>query len=324
MKWLAYEPTFELVMKPLATAKFLGFLLKGLCHQYAQEGGYPPEPGCHLVSALPWQQKVNCQWMDQVDNWYANLIAGWVHCLPVTLETTVDLTLWEAWENSHQLGFKAAFQVGCCPAKRLPVRALACTLDSDPCANCRPTPMQAAGRVWCAELARQCHDAGLRVLVAGVHQPPMRVGALRVTHSCKALKDPCILPCRDPASCSLNSVEYYKDRRGTHAELVLHHFKNEAMKGEQRLPLSPKLVEVFALLEQAANAANSRSLLQPVWRALPRALLLHRVWWIAYSQGRCTANTFRHLFTRLHGETTADPKTQLLDLTIQQLDAATP
>lgn len=74
-----------------------------------------------------------------------------------------------------------------------------------------------------------------------------------MVHSCKALTKPCIYEsCLDKHGCVPNQLHYYKDRHGYHAELVLSHFKNESLKGEQRLPLSSSLLEVFALLEQAA------------------------------------------------------------------------
>lgn len=162
--------------------------------------------------------------------------------------------------------------------------------------------------------------------MAGLHQPPMRVGALRVMHSCRFLQGPCLFEdCRAPSTCPLNHVVYFKDRRGTHAEMVLHHFKNEAMKGEQRLPLSAKLVEVFALLEQAAKAYGATSMFYnlcgdaypgPYFSTVCAGLL-------TFDQVRCTANTFRHLFTTAWRDFTSHPKTHLVELTIQQLDAAT-
>lgn len=124
-----------------------------------------------------------------------------------------------------------------------------------------PSLLQEAEEQWTFRLARQCHDAALGLLVVGVYQPPLRVGALRVVHSCKALDKPCIYECcLDKQGCVPNQLHYYKDRRGYHGELVLSHFKNESLKGNQRLPLSTSLLEVFALLEQAAFRLKANTL----------------------------------------------------------------
>lgn len=146
VKWLAYEPTFELVMKPLAAAKFLGFLLARDCAISTLR-----RAAIHLSQAVtfvisehcPGSKKWTAAWMDQVDDWYANLnsrLGALLASYPRNY-ISVDLTLWEAWEYSHAAwsAFKAAFQVGCCPAKRLPVRALVCTLDCNPHCNSHVT-----------------------------------------------------------------------------------------------------------------------------------------------------------------------------------------
>lgn len=42
--------------------------------------------------------------------------------------------------------------------------------------------MQESGNVWTNELAGMCHLAGLKVLLSGRYQPPVRIGALRACH----------------------------------------------------------------------------------------------------------------------------------------------
>jgi hypothetical protein len=42
--------------------------------------------------------------------------------------------------------------------------------------------MQANDCTWDDELAEQCHQVGLKVLLSGRHQPPVRTGAIRVCH----------------------------------------------------------------------------------------------------------------------------------------------
>lgn len=175
-------------------------------------------------------------------------------------------------------------------------------------------------------MARECQSAGLGVLMVGLHQPPMRLGALRVLHSCQALDKACLFEdCKHPHSCSLNHVDYYKDRKGYHADLCLVHFKNEALKGEQRLPLSPKLLEVFMLLEQAAAFTGARCLFHNTRReAYPGPYFSTVVaGLLTFKQQRCTANTFRHMFTTAWRDFTSSPHTKLLELTVQDLEAAT-
>lgn len=299
--WLRRKATIELVLRPLHVAKFFGFLQARGCAL-----GTMKRAATHLGQTVTFAISDQCPrlgswspgWIEQVDDWYANLNSKLTAQLAShpTSYLDMDVTLWEAWQHAIAAwaSFKEAFNL--------------------------------AGQSWSLDLARQCHDAGLRMLVVGCHQPPLRVGALRVVHSHSHLHPPCLFEgCRAPATCALNHVEYYRDRKGTHAELVLHHFKNEAMKGEQRLPLSPRLVEVVAMLEQAAKACRARSLFYnlsgepypgPYFSTVCGGLLTFR-------DQRCTANVVRHMFTTAWRDFTAHPKTQLLDLTIQQLDAAT-
>ena len=46
---------------------------------------------------------------------------------------------------------------------------------------------------WSPELVKECQESVLSMLVVGVHQPPMRVGALRVLLNSSSTKrgDPC-------------------------------------------------------------------------------------------------------------------------------------
>lgn len=53
--------------------------------------------------------------------------------------------------------------------------------------------VQANNQVWTKKLARQCHDAGLMVLLVGLNQPPIRIGAMRVLMSSTSMDKPCVL-----------------------------------------------------------------------------------------------------------------------------------
>jgi hypothetical protein len=48
------------------------------------------------------------------------------------------------------------------------------------------------GEVWTKQLALQCKDAGLATLLVGLHQPPMRIGALRVMMRNACLNMACV------------------------------------------------------------------------------------------------------------------------------------
>lgn len=46
-----------------------------------------------------------------------------------------------------------------------------------------PLPLQKNKGKWNKELARECQEIVLAMLVVGLFQPPMRVGALRLLHN---------------------------------------------------------------------------------------------------------------------------------------------
>lgn len=45
-----------------------------------------------------------------------------------------------------------------------------------------PNPVQANNGVWTTSLARECQFICMQSMVVGEHQPPWRIGAMRVTH----------------------------------------------------------------------------------------------------------------------------------------------
>ena len=132
-------------------------------------------------------------------------------------------------------------------------------------------------------------------------------------------------------ACPKNRIHYYKDRKGLKAEMVLVHFKNDAMKGPQHLPLAKANLQVAAMLEQAS--AQYKVLVQGVhvdtlfymhdgtmYRGPYFSIVGGNI--LSFGAERCTANTFRHLFITAYRDFLASPTTQLLGLTTQQLEEA--
>lgn len=52
--------------------------------------------------------------------------------------------------------------------------------------------LQDNNKEWNKQLALECSKAGLRVLLVGAHQPPLRIGALRVLMAKTGLEKPCV------------------------------------------------------------------------------------------------------------------------------------
>lgn len=143
------------------------------------------------------------------------------------------------------------------------------------------------------------------------------------TNTCMLLLPPCA---RDPPTCSKNHVHYYQDRHGHHASLKATHFKNEAIKGPQDLPLSPSLLKPLSLLERGIHAMcpSSPTLFfaqdgdpykGPYFSYIAsKAISLDGV--------QLKANDLRHMFATLWRDFINSPSTQLLSLTITQLNAS--
>lgn len=132
--------------------------------------------------------------------------------------------------------------------------------------------------------------------------------------------------CRDPSQCSKNHIDYYEDRHGHHASLKVTHFKNDAIKGDQELPLSPSLLRPLTLLERAIHHCMPHSHLMFFDHngALFKGPYFSYVVSQAISVGgiHLTANDVRHMFVTLWRDFLNTPSTKLLDLTIHQLSAS--
>lgn len=51
-----------------------------------------------------------------------------------------------------------------------------------------PDPCEQAKGMWTWELAKECQECVLSMLVVGIYQPPMRLGALRLIHKSTSIK----------------------------------------------------------------------------------------------------------------------------------------
>ena len=132
------------------------------------------------------------------------------------------------------------------------------------------------------------------------------------------------------AACPKNHVHYYKDRKGHHAELHLVHFKNDSIKGAQRLPLSQSYLGMLALLEQGSAYYSTLggeptttlfySLAGCVYAGPYFSTISANL--LTFGEVRCTAVDFRHIFATLWKDFIASPTTQLHGLTTQQLEEA--
>lgn len=132
--------------------------------------------------------------------------------------------------------------------------------------------------------------------------------------------------CRHPSKCPKNHISFYKDRHGYHGSLMATHFKNEAMKGNQELPLSPSLMLPITMLERGIHACmpTSHTLLSDTW-GLPYKLdYFSHISSLAISiEGHhLTANSVRHMFVTLWQDFINHPTTKLHDLTMHQVSAS--
>ena len=112
--------------------------------------------------------------------------------------------------------------------------------------------------------------------------------------------------------------------------MVLVHFKNDALKGPQHLPLSKPSLAVVTLLEQASAFYNSivpgqvdtlfyardGSMYKGPYFSSVGARVL------SFGELKCTANDFRHLFTTAWRDFISIPTTNMLGMTATQLEEA--
>ena len=132
--------------------------------------------------------------------------------------------------------------------------------------------------------------------------------------------------CRDPTTCNKNHMDYYQDRHGYHGSLNATHFKNEAIKGPQDLPLSSSLLRPLALLEKGIHAIcpTSPTLFfghdgEPYLDSYFSTIASKA---ISFDGVSLNANDLRHMFATLWRDFINSPSTKLLNLTIAQLNAS--
>lgn len=111
-----------------------------------------------------------------------------------------------------------------------------------------------------------------------------------------------------------------------HADLELWHFKNEAIKGVQHVPLAAGLLEKVVYLERARAAMYPECPTlfcdiqgRPYRDAYFSTVVANN---ISIGQERLTANDLRHMFVTAWRDFINCPSTQLVHLTAQELNAA--
>lgn len=113
---------------------------------------------------------------------------------------------------------------------------------------------------------------------------------------------------------------------GYHGSLMATHFKNEAIKGDQELPLSPSLLMPISMLERGIHACmpNSPTLFSDTWGLVYKGPYFSHVTSqaISFDEHHATANMVRHMFVTLWRDFLNHPSTQLVDLTMQQMSAS--
>lgn len=132
-------------------------------------------------------------------------------------------------------------------------------------------------------------------------------------------------------SCPKNHIRFTKNRTGVQAKLILVHFKNDNIKGQQEIELAKGNVSIAGLLEQAVAYLTPSSRNQPStlffssfgpggglpYKANYFTTVASKL--LAFYGAKCTANTFRHMFVTAWKDFIASPTTQLNGFTAQQL-----
>ncbi len=148
----------------------------------------------------------------------------------------------------------------------------------------------------------------------------------RGCHPCTHTAHPTPLSCRHPTTCHKNHISFYKDRHGHHASLMATHIKNEAIKGEQELPLSPSLLIPLTLLERATHTCmpSSHTLFHDTWGLPYKGSYFSNICSqaLSFDGHHITANDVRHMFVTLWQDFISHPSTKLLDMTMQQMNAS--
>jgi hypothetical protein len=202
VKWLLLAPTMEHVMDPQVVAKYMGFhvakgTLEGSLHVYATHLHqvaitFVNTPKCPKI--LP---PILDHFKPAIMEWFANLNSKLLSSMSIHPKPKSNITLWRVWEAClskwHTLQSKMVSRVGC-----MGVILTKCIAWSTPLSHCNahhhPTQVQDNGCKWTKSLAHECQQCVLSMMVVGLYQPPMRVGALRVLHNSASTKSqrPCV------------------------------------------------------------------------------------------------------------------------------------
>ena len=296
LKWLLLQPTMMHVMSATLVAKYMGFLqAKGIAAVTMRRAANTLGQVVTFVCSpqFPTQRVWPATYLAELSKWYGNL-QGKLYILWRAAQTHTHpnlLSLWSCWQfaTAEWAAFMQAYVANHC--------------------------------TFTAALARRCMECGLRLMLVGCHQPPLREGMLRVLHS-HASSAHCVYGhCVDKSKCPTNHVNYFADRNGKHGEMFVLHFKNANIKGEQLLPLSGELLTVCVLLERAANFVGSPTLFfdtsNTTFDLSNFSTTATRL--LSFDNHHLNANTMRHMYVTHWNDYINHPTTQLIGLGVDQL-----
>lgn len=193
-KWLHLPSTMEHALNPQVVAKYFGFhVAKG------NQEGYLKTIGTNLHQASMFVASPHCpksthgaqddEHTKATMDWYTNLNGHILASISSHYQAKEHgITLWSAWQavEAKWGTFLDKFKVSgwlACLGTHAPSSPHPLPTPS------HPSPQKNKGK-WNKELARECQEIVLAMMVVGLYQPPMRVGALRLIHNYTSSHNP--------------------------------------------------------------------------------------------------------------------------------------
>ncbi|KAL4855398.1 hypothetical protein ACK3TF_003947 [Chlorella vulgaris] len=301
------EPSMDLVMQPSMFSKFVAFKqARGNAASTLLRSSQQVSLVVPFVMSghCPKVQTWSAGHAAQVKQWFSNLKAVFRRESAITPPKRSPLSLAEQWEDVDREW--STFQ----------------------------QQFQESGNVWTNELAGMCHLAGLKVLLSGRYQPPVRIGALRACHQWAHVTGVECVECGDE-DCPKNHIEHFEEvvEEGTTtttttmcARLHFVHHKNERRQGPAILPVAPEVVEVLTMLEQASRhlapqaptiffSSNKTAYSSEYWSQIGRAAL-------TVGSTPCTARDMRHEFSTSWRDFVDHVPNSVLQMLGSQVEAA--
>lgn len=195
-KWLHLPSTMEHALNPQVVAKYFGFhVAKG------NQEGYLKTMGTNLHQVAMFVASTHCPKsthgaLDDAQvkatmDWYTNLNGHILASISSHYQAKEQgITLWNVWQavlTKWDTFFGKLKVSGCGGLAWCPCLLKSSTPTQHPLSH--STPQGHKGK-WNKELARECQELVLAMMVVGIYQPPMRVGALRLIHNYTSSHNP--------------------------------------------------------------------------------------------------------------------------------------